>query len=223
MGQCKWCNRSGWFLSLNSSGLCNNCSPLVNLEASQRIRIINDSLKILSESKNLDTKLSRLNVLLEHANALLKYEQRGIPISDPLPSYFISKFGNMCDQIIADSLKDEVNMASSKAAVAVSTTTKVNMLSKVLLKIREYKARSSNPSLLDQLERQVQTEIQRYQLDGYLDSAKKAEFKGQKKKALDQYYEALYLLRHDEVDDSLQKGQITFIENKISELGGSLE
>jgi hypothetical protein len=129
----------------------------------------------------------------------------------------------MCDQIIADSLKDEVNMASSKAAVAVSTTTKVNMLSKVLLKIREYKARSSNPSLLDQLERQVQTEIQRYQLDGYLDSAKKAEFKGQKKKALDQYYEALYLLRHDEVDDSLQKGQITFIENKISELGGSLE
>lgn len=223
MGQCRWCNRSGWFLSLSSSGLCNNCSPVVNLEASQRIRIINDSIKILSESRNLDTKLSRLSVLLEHANALLKYEQRGISISNPPPSHFINKFGNMCDQIIADSLGAETTIASSKAAVAVSTSTKVNTLSKVLLRIREYKARTSNPSSLNHLERQVQTEIQRYQLDGYLDSANKAEFKGQKKKALDQYYEALYLLRHDEVDDSLQKERITFIENKISELGGSLE
>ncbi len=222
MGQCKWCSRSGWFLSLNSSGLCNNCAPLVSLDASQRIRILNDSLKIVTESKNLDTRLSRLDLLLEHANALLKYEQRGISVTDPPPSYFINKFGKMRDQIIIETLKADIDTASYKAAVAASTTAKINTLSKMLLRIREYKSRADNPSSLDQLEKQVQSEIQRIQLHGYLDSAKKYEFKGQKKKALDQYYEALYLLRHDDVDDSLQKEQISFIESKIAELGGTV-
>ena len=192
------------------------------MDASQRIRIINDSIKIVTESKNLDTRLSRLDLLLEHANALLKYEQRGIRIMDPRPSYFISKFGGMRDQIISESLDKDYESASSKATVAPTITSKVNALSKVLLKIREYKTKANHPESLEALEKQVAAAIQKYQLDGYLDAAQKAQFKGQKKKALDQYYEALYLLKHDQVDDSLQKDQITLIESKITEMGGSI-
>lgn len=197
----------------------------MNLDASQRIRIINDSVKIISNSKSIDTRLSRLDVLLEHANALLRYEQRGISTIDPPPSYLVNRFSEMRDQIILESLKADVASGASKAAVASTTQTKVNALSKVLLKIREYKSKADKPeslSTFERLERQVSNSIQKIQLEGYLNAAKKAEFKGQKKKALDQYYEALYFLKHDEIDDSIQKNQINFIESKITELGGSI-
>lgn len=154
------------------------------------LEIINDSIKIVTESKNLDTRLSRLDLLLQHANALLKYEQRGISITDPQPSFFIGKFGGMRDRIIVESLGKAFETASSKAAVATTITSKVNILSKVLLKIREFKAKANHPESLDALEKQVAAAIQKYQLDGYLNAARKAEFKDQKKKALDQYYES---------------------------------
>ncbi len=60
--------------------------------------------------------------------------------------------------------------------------------------------------------------IQEIQLSSYLNDAKKAEFKGDKKKALDKYYEALYFLQHDEIDDALQTNEIEDIEAKIKEL-----
>ena len=59
------------------------------------------------------------------------------------------------------------------------------------------------------------------QLNAYLDEAKKAEFKGQRKKALDRYYDALYFLKHDEIEDALQQEHLSAIEAKINELGGS--
>ncbi len=221
MAQCKYCGRSGWLLAITANGLCNNCNPIVVMDLVQRVRIINDSLKLVRESKKLDTQLSRCDLIIEHASALMKYEQLGIPTLNPLPSALIKEFQPMHDQIIVDALTSEFENARSKAEVAPSVTIKVNLLSKVLLKVREYKPKANNPSILDSLERQISQLIQDTQLAGYLDSAKKAEFKGQKKKALDQYYEALYFLKHDDIDDSLQQEHISLIESKIAELGGS--
>lgn len=221
MAQCKWCDRSGWFLSLNPLGLCSTCSPIIHMEASQRTRIINDSVKVISDSKNLETRLSRVDQLIEHANGLLRYEKRGISVIDPPASSFLEDYGGRHDQIIFEALTADASMALSKANVAPSYSTKINLLSKVLLKIREYKPRTHHPESLDSLERQVQSAIQNVQLKQHLESAKKHEFKGQNKKALDQYYEALYLLRHDDIDDSVQNKHISFIEAKITSLGGS--
>lgn len=221
MAQCKYCGRSGWFLALTANGLCNNCNPIVSMDVIQRARIINDSLKLVRESKKLDTQLSRCDLIVEHASALMKYEQLGIPTLNPLPSAFVQEYQAMHDQIIVDGLTTEFENARSKAEVAPSVTSKVNLLSKALLKVREYKLKANNPSILDSLEQQISQLIQNIQLAGYLDAARKAEFKGQKKKALDQYYEALYFLKHDDINDSFQQEHISLIESKIAELGGS--
>lgn len=68
------------------------------------------------------------------------------------------------------------------------------------------------------MEIKVRKFLHETQLNAFLEEARKAEFKGNKKKALDQYKEALYFLRNDEIDDSLQAGKIKEIEKKISEL-----
>jgi len=223
MGQCKWCSRTGWFLSLTSEGLCSSCKPIVHMDVVQRIRIINDSMKIINNSKNLDTRLSRLELLIDHANALLRYEQKGIFVADQSPSSILSKYLGMKDQIIIESLKNDADLAIAKSKSAATLSAKINVLQKVLIKIKEYEYKTTKSNALYSLGKLISNQMHRYQLENYLDAANKAEFKSQKNKALDQYYEALYLLKHDDVDDTLQHEQINAIEKKIIELGGSIK
>lgn len=223
MAECKWCSRSGWFLAVDSFGLCGHCSSLIALDVRQRMRIVGDSAKIVDESKNLETRLSRLALLLEHANALCKYEQRGIPVLNPPASALIEKCQGKREQIISEGLRAIVEEAERKSAAATTVQSRITPLSKALLKIREYAEKVDDRSSLTSTEKGVMDNIHRIQLDGYLDQARKAEFKGQKKKALDQYYEALYFLKHDDIDDSLQQESIAQIEAKIAELGGEVK
>jgi hypothetical protein len=64
----------------------------------------------------------------------------------------------------------------------------------IILFLREGKEDLNITSVLDELESQVLAFSQETQLNAFVESARKAEFKGQKKKAIDQYQEALFFL-----------------------------
>jgi len=78
MATCKWCGQSGWFFSVNSEGLCKKCTPYVLLEVSEHGRIITESVKLINESKNAKTRVSRCDLVIEHPEAILKYGDSGI-------------------------------------------------------------------------------------------------------------------------------------------------
>lgn len=223
MPKCKYCDRSGWFLALTQIGLCSSCDPMIRLDTSQRGRILIDCLKLVEESKNLEVKLSRYDLLIECAQALERYERHGIPTIDPHPSEILERYRGKKDKLILAFLSEELGKLSSKISFSGSPKVKVNYLLKMLLKIRDYKSRTDKPNSLDDLDQTVALQINTIQLGALLDEAKKAEFKGQDKKALDNYYEALYFLRHDEIQDSLQEGNISFLEEKILKMGGKLD
>jgi len=188
------------------------------MDVMNRGRVINDCMSLVAESKNMKTRLSRCDILLEHAQALLKYEHEEIPTLTPSPSQLLSQYAAMRDQIVLEGIKAEVEKALAKAEIATTPRTSINEANKALLKIREGKQELRDQAKLDQLEARVRRFTHETQLNAYLEEARKAEFKGQKKKALDQYQEALYFLRSDEIDDSLQAEKIGEIEAKISEL-----
>lgn len=218
MAKCKYCGRSGLFLSVSREGLCRSCQPIVVMDVKQRGRIINDSMRLIEESKKLDTQISRCDLLLEHATELAEYEKRGIPSIKPPPSALLQGYRQIRDELILAGLDAAIQTAQAKADIATTTKSKINHLSKALLKVREYKTKSSDPTALHVLETELVSLIDQTELDGYLEKARKAEFKGRRKQALDQYYEALYFLKHDEIDDSLQSDHISAIEAKIAEL-----
>lgn len=218
MAQCKMCGRKGFFLSLSTNGLCNSCEPIVVMDVQQRGRIINDCMKLVAESKNMKTRLSRFDLLIEHTQVLLEYEQKGISTLSPSPSQLLSKHNAMRDQIVLESVTAEVEKALAKAEIAATPRTSINEANKALLKIREGKQELRNQVKLDQLEARVRRFSYETQINAYLEAARKAEFKGQKKKAFEQYQEALYFLRSEEIDDSLQAEKIGKIESKISKL-----
>ncbi len=221
MAQCKWCEKKGMLLSVNWDGLCKVCASTVAIEIQQRTRIIDDSARLALEGKKIDTRLSRCNLVLEHANALLKYEEKGVPTIDPDPSKLIFGFNELHDKIIIEEMEGITNKALTKAGVATTNKQAINEATKALVKIKEWEDKLNEPGGLEDLEGQVRTFTHEKQLNGFLEEARKAEFKGNTKKALDQYQEALYFLKTDEVDDSLQAGAISEIEAKIKELSQS--
>jgi len=166
----------------------------------------------------MKTRLSRCDLLIEHAQALLEHEHKGIPTVSPSASQLLSEYTAMRDQIVLEGVTAEVEKALAKAEISATPRTSINEANKALLKIQEGKQELRDKAKLDQLEARVQRFSHETQLNAYLEAARKAEFKGQKKKALDQYQEALYFLRSDEIDDSLQVEKIGEIEAKISDL-----
>jgi hypothetical protein len=220
MAQCKLCDRSGWFLSLSSNDLCNSCESFFQLDLHQRVRVIQESQEIVKASMRLDTKLSRIQVAIDHLRALQNYERRGIETVQPPPAEAISQYERRRQEEVFDHAKMSYDEALAKAELIVSGKSKTTILSKELLKLRDYAQYA--PSNLQPMAEHLKREIAKATMVDYLEKARKAEFKGQQKKALEQYYEALYFLKHDEVDDSLQTEHITVLERKIVELGGSL-
>lgn len=222
LANCKLCNRSGLFLSVSKEGLCKTCLVETKFETSQRARIINESLEIVQKSKNIDTILSRLDTIILHAHPLLRYEEKGIDIFPTLPSQLIKQSRKMKEDFIIKHLMESLELIQSKHKISNNLKKTVEGLSKVLLKIQDFKSKvGPYPSLIE-FEEKVNSLLREGQLKIYTDKAQKYEFKGQKKKALDAYYEGLYYLMHDNIDDAMQSQSISEIKNKIIELGGEI-
>ncbi len=141
---------------------------------------------------------------------------------DPSAEELLRLYKEGRDEIIKDSLNKEYQKALAKAEVSTTLKTKINPLSKILLRIQDYKAQTSKPDVLNSLEQKITQEIHKIQFDSFISDAKRAEFKGNKKKALDKYYEALYFLKTDKINDSIQKDNILSLKSKIKELGGEI-
>ena len=104
MARCKNCARSGLFLSVDSKGLCGSCSPLVIMDVQQKGRLIQDCMKLVENSKNLDIQLTRYDFLMENLRGLLQYEQKTIPTITPLPSFLIAQYEGKRDKLVMDHL-----------------------------------------------------------------------------------------------------------------------
>lgn len=218
MAQCKWCENKGLFLSVNSTGLCKRCEPPISMDFNQRGKIIYESIQLAATGKKIDTRLSRNKLILEQAEALRKYEEKGIDRMSPKPSELIEKFTSYHDEIIFEEMESIADKSLTKANVMPTAKQAVTEATKALVKIKEWRESLLNLERLEDLECQVVDFIQQKQLAEILDQANKAEFKGQKKKALDQYQEALYFLSKEDVSDSLKSEHVEGIKASIETL-----
>jgi predicted DNA-binding protein YlxM (UPF0122 family) len=223
MAQCKWCESKGFFVFVNKDGLCKRCESEISFNVSQHLRVIIDSENIITKTKKLDTLISRCNVVIDKASELLKYEEKDIPTTTPKPSEVINKHKILIDTSVKEIAQEEFEKLKEENSLIDSIKTKVTKLNKFLIKLKEYKENLIEKNIINDLEETLKNLIHKTHLNGHLEEAEKFEFKGQQKKALDQYYEALYFLKKDDIDDSLQKDKINFIESKIKELGGVLK
>ncbi len=122
------------------------------------------------------------------------------------------------DLMILEEMEKQVADALAKGEMVASRARKLNQASAVLPNLHDFKGQVRNPEPLNELEQKVKDFIHKTLLEGYLEAAEKAEFKRQRKKAVDLYREALYFLKHDDIDDRLQAENIVEIQGKLTEL-----
>ncbi len=209
MATCKYCGRSGLFFKVSKSGLCDFCTNGIVMEVQSRLKILNELARLIENSKNLDVRLSRCDVIVENAQALMKFENKGIDVISPLPSQYINRYSSEKSEILNAGLAEEIRRAFEKSNLGTSSSAKISPLAKVALRINDFRQKYPSNNNLEMLEKGVKKSIDEIQFQSFLKNAKLAEFKGNKKKALDQYYEALYFLKHDDVDDTLQANEIS--------------
>jgi len=220
MAECRACGKRGLFLSLNPDSLCGECAGHVPRDIARRAQIAKESMALVEKTTNLDTMLSRLDLATEQMSVLLGYEQRGIPTTTPPPSRLLRELETSRGQIIRNGIEVMVKAALAKAGVVSTQRTAISIAEKALVQLREFRGKTDDPGAMSALEGRLAGFIYDRQLEGHLDTARKAEFKGLPKKAIDAYQEALYLLRTDRIDDGMQAQQISEIEEKLKKLGG---
>ena len=221
MAKCSWCSRSGWFLRVSDSGLCDRCDPIVAHEVSEAVRIIQGSLKVISDTSNLKTLVSRADLASKHIEGLKKFEARGVSTIDPPPSKFLVSLGEARDERIREILDADLVQARTKSQNAATPAGKLSPYNKILDKIGMLYSEVDDVSFLEAVERGLRVELDGVQLRTQLEKAEKLAFKGQKKKAIDAYMDALFLITKDSIDDRSQTRQVSQIKNKIRELGGT--
>jgi hypothetical protein len=79
MAKCNLCGK--WLLFPYKFGLCDDCENFVILDLKNRIRIINDSERIIKTSNNPKTRSSRCKLLKEQIEYLLEYQRKGVDIN----------------------------------------------------------------------------------------------------------------------------------------------
>lgn len=109
MAECKWCGKNGFFLSVNSDGLCKLCEPEVRREVYRNGKIIQDIEKLLENQTDMEISLKRCTVIINKVREILKYEKKGIPTYTPLPSELIAEYTEKHDKIIMESMPEKNN------------------------------------------------------------------------------------------------------------------
>jgi hypothetical protein len=223
MAKCRYCGRSGWFMSVTDNGLCTSCNPIVVRDIVQRKKDIARQASALNLPGKFENKVQRCDAAIRHLKVLADYERRGIPVRDLSPSSFLKEYQQARNRILTDGLEKLVSDALAKAEMAQTAGAKITQASRALIRLRDFTDQGAKPGHLETLERKLKDFVHTTQLNAYLRAAEKAEFKGQYKKALDQFREALYFLKHDEIDDKLQAAHIGEIEKRIAELESRLK
>ena len=215
MAKCNYCLKKGFFLGVDKNNLCNNCAQIVVPDIENRARIITESLKLARNGKTFSTRISRIEVLISNLDVLLSYEVKDIPTISPNPSSLIQEIRALRQETITNEVNEIYTKSVNQADVAVSPTAEYNGLSKAFLKVQEIlDAHGGEDCDFEQLLR-LKLLMHKAKIEGYINEARKAEFKGNTKKAVDQYKEALFYIENDDVDDSLQSDLINEVKEGL--------
>ena len=141
-----------------------------------------------------------------------------ISVSDPSPSTVIANLEEVKEEILAEQIELILKDSISKAKLAKTDSSTTAAINKGITKLENLSEivgdEDSVFKAIDKLNSQSNKILYSY----FIEKAKKFEFKEQYSKALDQYYEALYVLKTDDVDDAEQGAEIKELELKIQEL-----
>ncbi len=168
---CKYCEKSGWLLSLNSDGLCDNCNKTLSSQIRRTIQTISKTTETISRVKRLKTKLSQLSLIEDTVQKhILPLERKGIKATNQTSYQILEQVKNLQDEIIAEHLKELLSKAMTKAEKAKTEELKKNTYSEVLKKVTELKDKVSKNDIISNFEIKVKQQLDEIKLHVFHDA-----------------------------------------------------
>lgn len=216
MAQCTYCNKKGFFVTVNAMKLCNTCNSPISTCISRHFDIIQESSLIVESSKNLSTRMSRIDVIIDNLETLEnEYAAKGIPLNLDFHSRK-REILNIKSNILEEDAVIKVDDFIKKASLAKTVASKINIANKALMYLKDL------VDNYDYINKELGIKVLKFihisQLDDLVLKAEKEEFKSNYKKAVDKYQDVLFYLKKDDIDDSLQVEEIKKYEDKVAHL-----
>jgi hypothetical protein len=217
MAQCKYCEKKGFLLRVNkNTGLCDWCNHTVLISIDNILRVLDESIELIKTSKNFKTRINRIDVALDNCNTLLiQYWSKGLRLFND-PNQLINELNLVRSEIIEDEISNKVENYLEKANHTKTVRSKITNAEKALYDLHLFKKDYDYTNL--EMEQSIKSFIHKVQFDEFILNAEKNEFKGNTKKALDQYQEALFFLKKDDIPLEDQSEIINRLENKVNSL-----
>ena len=217
MRTCKWCGKSGWFLTLSKDGYCQTCEADVKSAIIHATQVLNECLRLMKKAPDLDLRLSKAKLAIKKLRELLPYYQKGLVRLKPSPQEWVirihSEERKMANQHINSLLKDAVRLAQQSSDITQRTSV-FNTVQNAIEKYSDQLGKANKLRWLSKIESET----------GYLlkDLENAANKKSERDVALDQYMETLAMMRAEFTGDEHQAEEIKRIEKLITDLGGEL-
>ena len=217
MRKCKWCGKSGWFLSLSKEGFCQSCESNVRTEIVQATQSLNESLTLMRRSKDVDLRLNKSQVAIQKLRELVPFYERGLVSLRPSPQEWVAHIYQAVREIVNKHVSNSLESATKQARLLREPTEKVKLLTEVLDVVTKYEIQLGKVNTL-RWKKRIESEI------GYLLNSNEVE-RGESKdteRTLSHYHETLAILQADFNGDPDQAHQIEKIKKLIKDLGGDL-
>ncbi len=218
MRKCKWCGNSGWLLKISREGLCQKCESEVKMRVLHTTRILNENLNLMRRAKELDTRLAKGQDAIKQLQELIPYYQKGLVKLQPSPQELVARIYMTERKITSQHIETLFKAALIQAEKAPTDVAKGQYLTQVVEAIEKYKGQLGKTNELRWRNR-LERDREKLLVSG---NKKKEEGKGRRAKAINQYIEALDMLRADDNGDPENKNRIEQIKKRIRELGGKL-
>lgn len=225
IGNCKICGQPYSARSsrkVDDKVICSKCHREMVTYCNSRTRKINKAQDEIEDSKSLKNNLNNFNIIIKNTNELSKYTNLGFNIFNPEPSDIIENWNNDKDKIILDGLEADFKEGIKRSKIATTSNSKITPFKKILANIDEIENEIKNKEKLDKFKLKIKELKYEIQIDNFIEDAKKEQFKGNNKKAINKYKEALYILKNMDTKNLEFFSKENKIEEKILELEKSL-
>ena len=181
----------------------------------RHMQVIGESLDLVKNSKNMDTRISRMDVAISTLESLIAH----FDDIQELKEWYAALVDFHRPALHREQLESAIEKHMIRARAVTTLKAKISNAEKALI---EVESAYSNPHIdkkaVDHYKQAINQFLTDVQVNDYAEKARKHEFKGHYDKAADAYLDALFHIKNDAVPDELQAEQILEIERMANEL-----
>ncbi len=180
-------------------------------------RVLNENLNLMRRAKEIDTRLAKGQLAIKQLQDLIPYYEKGLVNLKPSPQELVARIYMAERNITHQHIENLFKYAAAQVKKTPSTEAKGQYLSQLVEAIDKYKnqlGKSNEIRWRKRLERDRSLLL--------VEKASNDAGDGRRERAIDQYLEALDMLRADDTGDPKQKGRIEQIKKRIKDLGGQI-